>query len=610
MAVSDSTRRQVVSEFAAWAEDSDLSEHVEPDVVETILEAKANYFDSTDPASWRAGELTEILADIIPRKVIADQEWNDALVRTVPLFVEFLADRKRPYAIRRLRAEAEDALALFAEAVNDPEQWDMGKRLLSAMGAEGIPDQAALDELTARFNALPIEERDRILGTAASAEPPVPLPAVRLAPVGELAGAARSAPLVADVLALVRWLGDRREITTTGTLRVKDGKQAAVELGVVDPEELARREAFGGLRSSVELAGLDELWVYAVGSGFVRLTASRAYPGEAMDDWRSGDDEAVVSAWGDLFDAVLAGLVEGDQAITSYQADVHADLPAMLFTAYVDGTISRERVVESHAESAAGHPAFGLPDLDPRTEVTKALDDGLSRLERLGAVSTDGDAIGLTPLAVWRLNALYASFGWDAPSVGDLTGADTITRLTSLSRLADDDAAAEIALWLDGADHATLAGELAAAIGVVEPWLRPAVFDLLTRIGASAAPAVAGLAGTPWWRYAAAWQEQQGHSTPEPLSGPDRAWLLADQLAPTVEELGEDVEPLRGVLPMSDDVDATRLYDDLMHSGHPGAADVLDALSRLATDKRTAKAARKAAFKARNRSRAGDVSRG
>ncbi|WP_157575119.1 hypothetical protein [Jiangella muralis] len=599
--MSESTRREVVAEFAAWAEGSRPEVPVEPDVVETILEAKANYFDSTDPASWRAGELTEILTDIIPRKVVADREWNDALIRTVPVFVEFLADRKRPYAIRRLRAEAEDALALFAEAVSDPERWGIGKRLLSAMGAEGLPDQAALDELTARFNALPVEERDRILGTEAPAEPPVPLPAVRLAPSDELAGAARSAPLLADVLALVRWLGDRREVTTTGALRVKDGRQAAVDLGLVDPGELARREEFAVLRSSAELVDLDELWAYAASSGFVRLTASRAYPGEAMDNWQSGDDDAMLSAWGELFDAVLAGLVEGDQATMTYHADVHADLPAMLFTAYVDGAVSRERIVESHAEKIAGHPIFTLPDLDPRTEVAGALDDGLGRLERLGAVRTDGDVMRLTPLAVWRLNALYASFGWDAPSVGDLTGADPITRLTSLSRLADDDAASEIALWLDGADHAALAGELAEAIGVVQPWLRPAVFDLLTRIGEPAAPAVDELADTPWWRYAAAWHEQQGDSGPRPLSGPDRAWLLADQLAPTLDELGEEVEALREILPALSAVDAARLYDDLMHSGHPRAADVLDALSRLATDKQAAKAARKAAFKARSR---------
>ncbi|WP_147375266.1 hypothetical protein [Jiangella rhizosphaerae] len=596
---------QTASEFVSWARANHPSVDVEPDVVETILEFKANYFDSADPASWRAGELTEILTDIVPRKVVADQEWNDALIRTVPLFIEFLADQKRPYAIRRLRAEAEAALPAFAAAVNDSERWGVGKRLLSAMGAEGIPDQAALDELMAQFNALPFEERDRILGAMPSAgppaEPPVPLPAVRLAPVDELAAAARSAPLVADVLALVHWLGNRREVTTTGALRVKDGKEAAVALGLVDPEELARREAFFGIRSSADLAGLDELWLTAVGSGVVRLTASRAYPGEAMDDWRSGDADAVLSAWGRLFDAVLTAVVEGDYAITAYQADVHADLPPVLFSAYVDGEISRDRVVESHAEEIAGHRMFALPSFDPKTEVRKALDNGLSRLERLGAVTIDGDAIRLTPLGVWKLNTLYTSFGWDAPSVGDLSGADTVTRLAGLSSLSDADAAEEIAAWLGTADHATLAGDLAEAIGTVEPWLRPALFDLLTRLGEAAGPAVARLVDTPWWRYAAAWYEQRGQDGPRPLSGADRAWLLADQLAPTVEELGDDVEPLRAVLPAMPDVDAIRLYDDLVRSGHPRAGDVLEALSRLATDKQTAKAARKAAFKARSR---------
>lgn len=601
MAVSENAHRQILAEFVAWAEGRHPEVQVEPDVVETILEFKASYFDSTDPASWRAGEMTEILVDIVPRKVIADQEWTDALIRTVPLFVEFLADQKRPYAIRRLRAEVKDALPLFAEAVSDPERWDVGKRLLTAMDAEGVPDQAALDELTARFNALPIEERDRILGAAPPPEPPVPLPAVRLAPSDQLADAARSAPLVADVLALVRWLGDRREVTATGALRVKDGRQAAVELGLVDPDELAQREEFFGLRSSADLVDLDELWSYAAGSGFIRLTASRAYPGEAMDAWQSGDGDAALSAWGDLFDAVLAGLVEGDQATMTYQAAVHAELPPMLFTAYVDGEVSRERVVETHAEKIAGHRIFTLPDFDPSTEVAKALDDGLSRLERLGAVTSDGDAIRLTSLGVWKLNSLYTSLGWDAPSVGDLSGADTISRLAGLSRLSEDDAEAEITAWLDAADHARLAGELADALDEVEPGLRPTVFDLFSRLGQPAAPAVGRLVDTPWWRYAAAWYEHQGQHGPRPLAGPDRAWLLAEHLAATLDELDGDDEPLRDVLPLAPAMDAARLCADLEHSGHPRAADVLDAVARLTTDKTAAKAARKAAFKARSR---------
>ncbi|SDU49494.1 hypothetical protein SAMN04488563_2153 [Jiangella alkaliphila] len=606
VAVSESAHRQVLAEFVAWAEGNHPGVQVEPDVVETILEFKASYFDSTDPASWRAGEMTEILVDIVPRKVIADQEWTEALVRTVPLFVEFLADQKRPYAIRRLRAEAESAVSAFAAAVNDPERWGMGKRLLSAMGAEGIPDQATLDELTAEFNALPFEERDRILGAVPPAgpppQPPVPLPAVRVAPVAELVDAARSAPLVADVLSLVRWLGDRREVTATGALRVKDGRQAALDLGLVDPAELARRELMWPLRSSADLRDLDELWSYAAGSGFVRLTASRAYPGEAMDAWQSGDGDAVLSAWGDLFDAVLAALVEGDMAAMTYQADVHADLPPMLFTAYADGEISRERVVESHAEQIAGHQVFTLPSFDPRTEVAEALDGGLSRLERLGAVTLVGDAVRLTPLGVWKLNTLYTSFGWDAPSVGDLSGADTITRLTGLSQLTDDDAEAELAAWLDAADHETLAGELANAISEADPHIRPVVFDLLNRIGPAARPAVARLIDTPWWRYAATWFELRGESGPRPMSDTDRAWMAAEQLAPMIDALGTETDELREAMPGEiAEANPAPFFDGLSRTDHPRAGDVLEAISRIVTDKAVSKAARKAAFKARSR---------
>jgi hypothetical protein len=333
----------------------------------------------------------------------------------------------------------------------------------------------------------------------------------------------------------------------------------------------------------------------------VRLAATRAYPGAAMEEWRTGDDAAVLSAWGDLFDVVLASMAEGDLAVMPYEADVHADLPPLLFAAYTGGEVSREFVVERHAEKVAAHRIFALPGFDPRTEVGKALDTGLSRLERLGVVTTDGDAIRLTQLAVWKLNALYTSFGWDAPSVGDLAGADTMTRLAGLSWLSEDDAETEVAAWLDGADHATLAGELAEALDEVEPRMRPTVIDLLFRLGEAAAAAVGRLVDTRWWRYAAAWYEQHGLDAPRPLAGPDRAWLLAEHVAATLDELDGDDEPLRDVLTLEPATDTIRLYDDLSRSDHPRAADVLEALSRLATDKEAAKAARKAAFKARSR---------
>jgi hypothetical protein len=614
--VSGREHRQVAAEFVAWSRTNHPGVEIEPDVVETVLEFKANHFGSADPAAWRAGEMTEILCDIVPREVVADQDWNDALIRTVPLFVEFLADQKRPYAVRRLRAEVDFALPAFAAAVNDPENWSMGKRLLAAMGVEGIPGQGELDVLTAQFNALPdvltaqfnalpFEERDRILGpvplAGPPARPPVPLPAVRLAPVAALVDVARAAPLLTDVLSLVRWLGDRREVTATGALRVKDGRQAALDLGLIAPTELARRELMWPLRSSAELRNLDELWNLAAASGFVRLTATRAYPGPAVDDWLSGGGEEALTAWGDLFDAALAALTEGDLAVMTYQADVHADLPSVLFAAYADGEASRELVVERHAEMIAGHQPFALRDFDPRTEVSEALDDGLSRLERLGAVTIDGDTVRLTPLGVWKLNTLYTSFGWDAPSVGDLTGAHTVTRLAGLALLSEGDAEAEIAAWLDEADHATLAGELTDALGEVEPSSRPTVFDLLSRLGEPAAPSVGRLVGTPWWRYAAAWYEHWGHTCPRPLAGPDRAWLLAEHLAPAIDELGDDRESLRNLLGPDSAMETNRLYDDLVNSNHQRAADVLEALSRLAKDKETAKAARKAAFRARSR---------
>jgi hypothetical protein len=109
---------------------------------------------------------------------------------------------------------------------------------------------------------------------------------------------------------------------------------------------------------------------------------------------------------------------------------------------------------------------------------------------RLGALIHDGDAIRLTPLGVWRLNALYTSFGWDAPSMGDLRDADALTRLAGIAQLTMGDADAEMTAWLEDAEPGALADELVGAMGDADAALRGLAFELLGRIGDPARSAV------------------------------------------------------------------------------------------------------------------------
>ncbi len=48
----------VVESFAAWAQDRP---GLEPDVVETLVDLKADYLGDAQPGRWRSGDLSELL---------------------------------------------------------------------------------------------------------------------------------------------------------------------------------------------------------------------------------------------------------------------------------------------------------------------------------------------------------------------------------------------------------------------------------------------------------------------------------------------------------------------------------------------------------------------
>src|SRR5699024_1463705 len=81
------------------------------------------------------------------------------------------------------------------------------------------------------------------------------------------------------------------------------------------------------------------------------------------------------------------------------------------------------------------------------------------------------------------------------------------------------------------------------------------------------------------------------------LDSAELAWLLADSLAATTDRIGEDELATHlgeSVLPAEQEPE---LFDTIRHSGHPEAHAVLNLIGKHHPDRKTAKAARRAAFK-------------
>jgi hypothetical protein len=211
--------------------------------------------------------------------------------------------------------------------------------------------------------------------------------------------------------------------------------------------------------------------------------------------------------------------------------------------------------------------------------------------------------VRLTPLGVYGVRARIRDAGIDAPAVGDLAGAEAGVLLGALPSYTEENARAEIESWLSSRTPLEAARELlAAAHGTDEsgPARRLACQQALSLSGEAAEPALREvLEDRELGGLARVWLAEHGaRDVPQP----DEEmvfWLTVDTLAAQLDTVGEATE-LQGLVQGLVDQHAG-FFDKAWRVDHPATAEVLDAMGRVHPDKRTAKEARKAAFKARSR---------
>lgn len=211
--------------------------------------------------------------------------------------------------------------------------------------------------------------------------------------------------------------------------------------------------------------------------------------------------------------------------------------------------------------------------------------------------------VRLTPLGLYGVRARMLEAGVDAPAVGDLAdkGADAL--LDGLASYPEPAARAETVLWLEGRDAVAAARELLGAARGADtgsPLRRLHCQQALALVGPEAEPAVrevlddAELGG-----LARVWLAERG--APDIPAPPESMifWLAVDTIAAQLDadgdlaELQDLVEGLTGR--------HSGFFDSAWRVDHPATAEVLEAMGRVHRDKRVAKEARKAAFKARSR---------
>ena len=444
------------------------------------------------------------------------------------------------------------------------------------------------------------------------------LPAVRLPQSAELARLARSAPMLAKLEGLARWLGrDGRLVNADEDLSDGDAADAAYRLGT--------RPAY-----------LAYLWDYALTSGWVELVdepdgRTWAVIGQTAWRWADGDEAGALHVWAAVFASVLARALEvaaaSDRAASrklKFQGQ-GVVVAVMLFMARRAG-MSRAEVRQLIMDDAIGDrpssrarrawDSWGRAHGDP----ARLLLSELAGLRAVTVPDTDEGIVGVTPLTLWALRQQFRLEGIQIQMLSAASPRVTAAELVALAdAVSDQEFDAEAASWIARRGPDQGARELLAFAAFSGPQPRVAAVNLVRRIGIDAHRAWRDAMQRPELRgYARIALSMMAGDLPEstlPLvldpDPEDLTWVATDLLALVSGEANPDPEEIAAQF--SEAVPAGEeswIFGLMAQSSHPDVAQVLMVLGRHHPDRGIAKEARRAArIAAKNRSmaRAGRV---
>jgi hypothetical protein len=520
---------------------------------------------------------------------------------------------------------------------SDPGQW-LANPVLAAwstnMFGGGLAPTASFAAVTGSFAAAtgsfpaPAESRPaptgafkaitgafRAIADAPPGPPPVTLkrifrlpsrlPGVRLPPDADLAAMARSAPAMAGLDALARWLGrDGRPVSETDALSDADAADAARRLGI-------------------RLSYLPFLWEYALTSGWFELAdaadGKRAWAviGRTAWCWTDGDDLGVLRVWAAVFATVLATALDvaADEDLSAarkltFEGQGPA-LAVMLFLARSTG-MTRADVEDLVRDRAIGErptartrrvwDAWVREHGDPAQLLLREL----AALRAVYPARAAGDRIMLTPLALWALREQFALDGISVPLLAEPGPRMTAASLVALcSSVGDAECGTLLAAWMRGRDPDRAAREVLAFAAFGQPQDRLDAVRVAARLGTVALRAWQDGMQRPELRGYARIALAQMSANPAAaaavgrLPGPapdDMTWLATDFLTVASDTGGLDPDEFAAlfatIVPESQQGWVIAL---MARSSNPDVARFLDLLSNYHPDRKVAKDARRAA---------------
>ncbi|MFF2431749.1 hypothetical protein [Streptomyces mirabilis] len=466
-----------------------------------------------------------------------------------------------------------------------------------------------------------------------------PLPPVRLTSEAELARDALATPLLSRAARLARWAGPDTRVGAGGELVEEQLPGAADALGLTGDDAAATASEAWRVAVDTGLVEIvdEEEGTVAAGADLALLTSGA--PQDVLGVWLTALEtvlaDASVPDLDDLVDAVDGG---GEIDFSSLDWDPEAEAE------FLDGVLGNLYLL-TVSEGGAGESPVPLPALaasmivpddmgEPTNDVLEQVSDAMMRLddqfrllepvglvdfqpvdetlmadtdEESSAAADDADVsrygmVRLTPLGLYGLRARLLESGLTAPAVGDLAdkGADAL--LDGTAAFPPTAARAETEQWLARREPLAAARELLAAArggDAGAPLRRLHCQQALSLVGMEAEPALrevlddAELGG-----LARVWLSEHGAADVPPPSEAMIFWLTIDTIAAQLAAEGNSAE-LQGLVEGLAQQHGS-FFAAAWRVDHPATPDVLEAMGRLHPDKKVAKEARKAAFKARS----------
>jgi hypothetical protein len=358
--------------------------------------------------------------------------------------------------------------------------------------------------------------------------------------------------LLARARRVADWVGEGRPVTPKGVLRPVDLPAAAAALGVRVPARV---------RTAADVEEIHRPWVAAQAAGWLRVTANRALATATAD----GDP---VQRWWTAVEAVL-------------RAESHDDrrCGALVLCRTLLTVLASEPPPAAPELAGTVHELFHHADYDDVAPAFSAfrrsvmpVDAGMELLGEIGAVDGEGR---ITALGRWMWERMAAEV--PPPVTPELSAPQLLDRLATLT---DDEVWRQAGRWLVGRDIGKAADELLTAAADAMPAQRVVAVDVVADLGEPALPAwrraLENRMLAPHARVVLAEFDPDDRDDDEDVSEPseaDRLWLAVEYAL--IALAADGPEEAYHVLREADGLDA------VADSGHPGAADLGDALGDL-----------------------------